>query len=268
MEFASINKARLKSSYLNEKKSIAQIAKELNTNTSKIRRSLIFLGVEMRNYSEAQKVALDSGTATHPTKGKKLTKETIDKISVGRSKAWTDLPESDKNKIRKMKKEQWEAMTPSAKEELRHMAHVAIRESASIGSKTERFVAEALEAEGFGVIVHARNLIQSQALEVDLFVPGLKTAIEIDGISHFEPIWGMDKLNKQQSADATKQGLILANGYVMIRIHQLDKTMSMKRMNDIYEIILEELKKIGEEFPPLSKRLIEIEVNNGVSRRL
>jgi len=268
MEFASTNKVRLKTSYLDEKKSIAQIAKELNTNTSKIRRSLIFLGVEMRDYSQAQKAALDGGTAIHPTKGKKLTKETIDKISVGRSKAWTDLTEKDKNKIRQMKKEQWEAMTPSAKEELRHMAHVAIRESASIGSKTERFVAEALEAEGFGVIVHARNLIQSQALEVDLFVPGLKTAIEIDGISHFEPIWGSDKLHKQQSADAIKQGLILANGYVMIRIRQLDKTMSMKRMNDIYEIVLEELKKIGENFPPLSERLIEIEVNNGVSRRL
>jgi very-short-patch-repair endonuclease len=268
MEFAQINKVRLTSYYLNDKKSIAQIAKDLNTNTSKIRRSLIFLGIEMRNYSEAQKVALDSGTATHPTKGKKLAKETIDKISVGRSKAWTDLPEIDKDKVRKMKKEQWEAMTPSAKEELRHMAHVAIRESAAIGSKTERFVAEALEAEGFGVIVHARNLIQSQALEVDLFVPGVKTAIEIDGISHWSPVWGEDKLRKQQAADTIKQGLILANGYVLIRIRQLDKTMSMKRMNDIYQVILEELKTIGEEFPPLEKRLIDIEVNNGITRKL
>jgi very-short-patch-repair endonuclease len=159
-------------------------------------------------------------------------------------------------------------MTESAKENLRSAAYAAIRESAEIGSKTERYVSAALEEEGYGVIIHARNLIQSQALEVDMFVPDLKTAIEIDGPSHFEPVWGPDRLRKQQSADTAKQGLLMNNGYALIRVKQLDRSMSVKRMKDVYELILSELRKIEVEFPPLGKRMIELEIKDGVTRKI
>lgn len=268
MQFAIINKERLINAYTFEKKSVPIIARELGTNDTKVRRALAFLGVQIRTYAEAQKIALDSGAAMHPTKGKKLSAETIHNISVSRSKAWTDLPEADKEKFRSIKRDQWDNMSPSAKAELQRAAHAAIRESATSGSKTERYVSEALETEGYGVIVHARNLIQSQTLEVDMFIPELKTAIEIDGPSHFIPVWGAEKLNKQQSADTTKQGLLLANGYVMIRVRQLDKSMSVKRMKDIFDLVLAELRQIEMVFPPLGKRLIELEVKDGVSRRL
>lgn len=268
MEFASVNKQRLITSYLDEKKSACEIAKEMGTNQSKIRRALKFLGVPIRSYSEAQKIALDSGQAVHPTKGKKLSKKTIDQISVARSKAWHDMTDEQKDSIKNVKREQWAKMSISERQNLQKMAHAAIRESSSIGSKTERFVSEGLENEGYGIIVHARNLIQSEALEVDMFVPELKTAIEIDGPSHFYPVWGEDKLKKQQSADLTKQGLLLTAGYVIIRIRQLDKTMSKKRMKDIFDLVVDELRKIEFEFPEKHNRLIEIEVKDGISRNL
>jgi hypothetical protein len=44
--------------------------------------------------------------------------------------------------------------------------------------------------------------------------------------------------------------------------------MSVKRMKDVYELILLELRKIEEAFPPVGKRLIEIEIKDGVTRRL
>ncbi len=268
MEYAVVNKAYLIRAYLEEMKSVSMIAKELGTNQSRISRSLKFLGVPIRTYSEAQKVALDSGAATHPTKGKKLSKETIQNISVGRSKAWTDLSEEDKDKFRSLKRDQWDSMTPSQKDELQKAAHAAIRESANSGSKTEKYVSAALEEEGYGVIIHARNLIQSEALEVDMFIPELKTAIEIDGPSHYLPVWGADKLRKQQDADSKKQGLLLNNGYCILRIAQLDKSMSVKRMKDIYELVLSELRKIEEEFPPMGKRFIEFEIKDGISKRM
>lgn len=268
MQFAIINKERLINAYTFEKKSVPIIARELSTNDTKVRRALAFLGVQIRTYAEAQKVALDSGAALHPTKGKKLSAETIHNISVSRSKAWTDLPEEDKEKFRSIKREQWDNMSPSAKSELQRAAHAAIRESATSGSKTERYVSEALESEGYGVIVHARNLIQSQTLEVDMFIPELKTAIEIDGPSHYEPVWGAEKLQKQQYADTVKQGLLLNNGYCLIRIAQLDKSMSIKRMKDISDLIIEELRKIELAFPPVGQRFIEISVKDGVSKRL
>jgi very-short-patch-repair endonuclease len=268
MQYAIVNSAKLRFSYLDEKKSVPTIAVEMGTNETKIRRALKFLGVPIRSYAEAQSVAISQGIAKHPTKGKKLSKETINNISAQRSKAWLDLPEDEKQKFRDLKKEQWNNMTESAKENLRSAAYAAIRESAEIGSKTERYVSAALEEEGYGVIIHARNLIQSQALEVDMFVPDLKTAIEIDGPSHWLPVWGDDKLKKQQSADTAKQGLLLANGYAIIRVRQIDKSMSVKRMKDVYDLILSELRKIEVEFPPVGKRLIELEIKDGVTRRI
>ena len=268
MQFAIVNGAKLRSAYLEELKSVPVIAQEMGTNETKVRRALKFLGVQIRKYAEAQSVAISQGVAKHPTKGKKLSKETINNISAKRSQAWIDLSEEDKQKFRDAKKEQWNNMTESAKQELRSAAYAAIRESAEIGSKTERYVSAALEEEGYGVIIHARNLIQSQALEVDMFVPDLKTAVEIDGPSHFEPVWGSDKLKKQQSSDTAKQGLLLNNGYVLIRVIQRDKSMSIKRMKDVYELILLELRKIEEDFPPIGQRLIEIEIKDGVTKRL
>lgn len=268
MQYAIVNGAKLRHAYLEELKSVPVIALEMGTNETKIRRALKFLGVPIRSYAEAQSIAISQGIAKHPTKGKKLSKETINNISAQRSKAWLDLPEEDKQRFRDVKKEQWKNMTESARSELRSAAYAAIRESAEIGSKTERYVSAALEEEGYGVIIHARNLIQSQALEVDMFVPDLKTAVEIDGPSHFEPVWGSEKLMKQQSADTAKQGLLLNNGYVLIRVRQRDKSMSVKRMKDVFDLVLSELRKIEVEFPPVGRRLIELEVKDGVTRIL
>jgi very-short-patch-repair endonuclease len=103
-------------------------------------------------------------------------------------------------------------------------------------------------------------------LEVDMFLPEIKTAIEIDGPSHFRPIWGEDKLQKQQNADTVKQGLILGQGFTILRIRQYDRNISITRMNFILQCIIEQLKEIeaGDGKP----RLIEIEVKDGKAKRI
>ena len=58
-----------------------EIAKKLQTYPNKIRRTLIKNGIETRNASEAQKVSLEKGTSTHPTKGKIRTEAEKLKIS-------------------------------------------------------------------------------------------------------------------------------------------------------------------------------------------
>jgi hypothetical protein len=268
MEFARINKESLIHAYLNEQKSCKDIAAMFATNATKIRKALLFLGVKIRNYAEAQKLCLSQGKTKHPTAGTKRDKETLLKISESASKAWKDMPEERKKEIASIRKENWEAMSVEQRESLRDLAHKAIRNSAEIGSKTERYVSSKLEDEGYSVIIHARNLIQSTALEVDMFIPALKTAVEIDGPSHFLPIWGEDKLLKQEESDSAKQGLLLNAGYVMIRVRQLDKSLSRKRMDDIANCVIEELKSIEENFPAAGYRLIEIEVKDGRTTRL
>ena len=48
-------------------------------------------------------------------------------------------------------------------------------------------------------------------------------------------------------------------GYVVIRIKNLIKNLSAKNMRDVFEKLTVELKKIEQEFPPMDKRLVEIE---------
>lgn len=268
MEFAIKNRNKLHNEYINNKKSISIIAKEMGVPSSRIRRALQYLNIKLRTYAEAQKLALETGSAKHPTKGKKLDKDTITKISETRSKAWAEMSQEEKDKFKQAKKDQWEAMSVEERLELQRKAHLAIRNASVTGSKAERFVLERLEEEGYGVIVHARNLLININLEVDLFVPELRTAIEIDGPSHFLPIWGPESLARQQKSDLEKEGLLLKNGYAIIRIRQLDNTLSIKRMQVIYECILEELRKIEDSFPPEGKRFIEIEVKDGKTKRL
>lgn len=40
--------------------------------------------------------------------------------------------------------------------------------------------------------------------ELDIYIPSLKLAVELNGIFHYEPIFGQDKLNKIQNNDSRK----------------------------------------------------------------
>ncbi len=268
MDFARINKDKLIDLYVRQKMSSYEIANIFNTNSTKILRALTFLGINRRGYSEAQTHSLEKGRSSHPTKGRPLNTAHKEKIGHARMKAWANMSGEERMEMSRINKEKWDAMSESEKEELRSLALQAVREASQSGSKTERHIKNGLEANGYTVEFHKTGLVSHSTLEVDLFLPELKTAIEIDGPGHFSPIWGEEKMRKQQSADNVKQGILMDTGYVVIRIRQLDKTVSLTRMNMLLKVILEEIAKIQTKFPEKSKRLIEIEVKNGESRRI
>ena len=112
---------------------------------------------------------------------------------------------------------------------------------------------------GYDVIFHKRGLIANQNLEVDLFIPSINTAIEIDGPAHFLPIWGEESLNRHIRADAQKAGLLMNRGFVILRVKNIIRNLSQKNMRETLAAIIVELKKIEKKFPPATKRLIEIE---------
>ena len=107
---------------------------------------------------------------------------------------------------------------------------------------------------------HKKNLIPTQKLEIDLYIPSHKTIIEIDGPSHFFPIWGEEKLQKQIIADSQKSGLILSKGYIIIRVKNLADFVSLNKKEELINNLLAHLEKIDNRFPPKSKRFIEIEL--------
>ena len=85
MSSAFINKYKeyIIEQYVNEKKSTYEIAQDLKTYPNKIRRALNTLGVDLRDKSSAQTVAIESGRHEHPTRGKKRTEaEKVEEYSI------------------------------------------------------------------------------------------------------------------------------------------------------------------------------------------
>ena len=243
-----------------ENKSTYEIAKDLGTYPNKIRRILIKNGEQVRDKSKAQKVALETGRHKHPTKGKNRTDEEKIKISDGMALHWENMDDDEKERRSSQAKKQWEEMTDVERENLRHAAAQAVRVASREGSKSEKFLREGLTEAGYDVIFHKKGLIPNQNLEIDLFIPELKTAIEVDGPAHFFPIWGDANLNHHIKADAEKNGLLLAMGYVVIRVKHLTKNVSNKTQRNLLSAVLEQLSKIKDRFPSKSKRFIELEI--------
>lgn len=260
MKFAREHEYIIRKMY-KDGKSTYQIAEHLGTYATKILRALKYLKVETRGYGEAQKKALKAGRSKTPIKkGSHLTEAHKIAVSEGRAKAWSEVSDEERARLSAISKAQWEAMSDEEKHNLRSLAASAVREAAVDGSKTEKHLRKSLTEAGWSVRFHEKNLIPSEALEIDLFVSDLKTAIEIDGPSHFLPIWGEEKLQRHQKADDKKSGLLMAGGYVLIRVKQMTKTLSQYKLRTVSERVLEELDKVHQKFPEPHNRLIEIEV--------
>ena len=98
--------------------------------------------------------------------------------------------------------------------------------------------------EGYSVIFHKKGLVPNDKLEVDIFLPTLKLAIEIDGPAHFLPIWGEESLQKHIRADAEKAGLLIARGYAILRVKNVIRNLSAKNMRDALEGVITAVKKV------------------------
>jgi len=112
---------------------------------------------------------------------------------------------------------------------------------------------------GYHAIFHKKGLVSNQNMEIDIVLPTLKVAIEIDGPAHFLPIWGEASLQKHIRADAQKAGMLISAGYAVVRVKNLIKNVSAKNMRDALDKVIEAVTEIENKFPPKTKRLIEVE---------
>lgn len=237
-----MNETEIIRMYTTENKTPTEIAEQFNTYPNKIRRLLTKRGYELKSRSEAQKIALSSGRRKHPTAGKTRTEEEKRKISKTVSDNWTALNDKEKKRRAMISKERWENMSEIKKEEMRQLSIDAIRKAGKNGSKIEQFIAKEI-AKVYALEYHKKNLVQNENLEIDIYLPDLKTIIEIDGPSHFLPIWGEEKLQKQVKADLDKNGLILSKGFNVIRVKVL-RRVSIARREELVKNILVTLDNI------------------------
>ncbi len=254
-----MNENKIVKSY-NAGKSTYEIAKEYNTYANKIRRILIKHGVEIKSKSDAQKNALKKGIAKIPTEGTKRSKEERLKISKSLVDRWQSMDDKEYQKHVQQAKERWVNMSELDKKRMSSLATQAIQKAGREGSKLEKGLKYELTKSGFVVEIHKKNLIPNENLEIDMYLPELKTIIEIDGPSHFLPIWGEEKLQKQIKADENKTGLILSKGFAIIRVKNLSDSLSLSGQEKLKNHLVDLLGGISSKFPPKSKRYIEIEV--------
>lgn len=243
--------------YNKDNRSTYEIAEMLDTYPNKIRRTLKKHGYELKSKSSAQSNALKSGRRPHPTAGKERTLSERVKISSSLSSYWDDMEDKEKKRRSKQAKDRWAEMSVDQKEQMQRKRVDAIRKSAKEGSKLEKFFQEKLSRAGFNVRMHV-VIIPAENLEIDLYIPDLKTIIEVDGPSHFLPIWGEDKLQKQINADLRKSGALLSKGYAVVRVKSLGQE-SLSKREELAKEVIGLLNQISNKFPPKSKRFIEVE---------
>lgn len=240
--------------YTDDKMSVYEIAEKYGTYSQKIRRLLIKHNVPMRDKSEAQALVLEKGRASHPTEGKGHSAETKIKISEKAAETWKNMDEKTYEERSATMKEKWDALPDHVKQDMRDKAVRALQEAAKDGSKMEKHIQQVLIDSGYNSIYHRAFKVPGHNLEVDIYLPDYNIAIEIDGPSHFFPIWGEDKLQKQIKADEDKNALLLKSGIKILRIKNLG-IFSEKAKRDIATGILDGIKRLKD-----TETFIELEV--------
>jgi dTDP-4-amino-4,6-dideoxygalactose transaminase len=103
-------------------------------------------------------------------------------------------------------------------------------------SQIELFVEENL-VKDFPNIEFVFNDKETIGSELDAYIPELKMAIEINGIIHYEPIYGEEKLTKVQNRDRQKMINCYNLGIELIVIPLGRKGLSKKQTEEIYNEI-------------------------------
>jgi very-short-patch-repair endonuclease len=246
--------------YNQQNKSFQQIADTLQTYANKIRRDAIKFKIPIRDKSEAQKNALNTGSHKHPTKGTVRSEDTKQKIGKGLIDSWENLTSQELEDRKQKSRDQWNSLSREQQQNMIGSAIKAVRASSKHGSKLEKYLLSALINNGYRVDFHKEQILSNTKLQIDIFIPNLNLAIEVDGPSHFEPVWGEDALNKNIKYDNKKTGLLLGKGAVLIRIKQI-RDYSPTRAKIIWDNLKSVIEQIENKFPDIDNRLIIIEDN-------
>ncbi len=217
-----------------EKSNVSSIAKEYGTYPNKIRRLAASYGLTVPNHSETQSRILQQGLVQHPTKGKVRPESTKIKISEKVFDSWTTERKEDQAEVAK---KTWDNMTDQQHADRTKKAFEGIKNASKRGSKLEHYLFEKLIKAGHIVDFHTARLLGNEKLHIDMLITSNKIAIEVDGPSHFEPIWGDKNFKRNQKADVQKTGLLIQAGFMVIRVEHRGET-SQKFYRDIGEKLL------------------------------
>jgi very-short-patch-repair endonuclease len=255
--YSDIDKQKmLRSLYIDQNLSFHDIATELNTYANKVRRDAIKFQIPIRDKSTAQQNALKTGKHKHPTKGSKRSDQVKNKIGKSVMDSYENLPDDQKDIRKEKAKQRWDSLSQDEQKSRLSAANKAVRVSSKVGSKLEHFLLKRLIQDGYNPEFHKEQVLSNTKLQIDLYLPTIVTAIEIDGPSHFLPVWGEESLKKNIKYDSKKSGLIIGKGLNLIRIKQTHD-FSEARANAVYAKLKDIISNHNKVFT--QSKIVEIE---------
>lgn len=238
---AEINEHEVRRLYYEERLSMRKVADAIGVPLATLSRYMKKHGITARSKASAQKNFLTDND--HQMKGRKHTAETKKKISHALGDFWESLTDEEreavKRKIGAAWQRKWEAMTESQRKLMMQDLASKARAAQGKGSRLERFIAEELRTRGYLVEERTTNYTAGKSFEIDIALPTERIAIEVDGPTHFLPIYGEEHLEQQQERDARKDELVNSAGYNMLRVQDNNGPLSQLRIDKIEQAIRE-----------------------------
>lgn len=210
-----------------ENLSVRALANEAGVHPNQLRRAMIKAGIEVKSRSESLKDAYGAGHLV-ARKGFTLSEEhrlTISKANKGKV---VGIRNTTNNVI------------TNRNSEMRSRGAAKNREAAKKGSKFERILIDELTKLGYNV--EGQHILGDY--KIDLYLAAYNLAIEIDGASHREPIYGIDKLENTKAKDALKDQAMKQQGMSIIRIWDNQKGVSKFNIRLVVNFILETIKML------------------------
>jgi len=236
-----INEQSVRKLYIDDGLSMREVAQAIKVPLATLSRFMSRNGIMARNKAQAQKNYLKGHD--HQMMGHKHSDETKQSISLGLGRFWDGLTDEAREEYKRRMgsgwKRKWEAMSEQEREALMKDLSTKAKVAQGKGSRLERFIAEELRQRGYLVVERSTNHTAGKDFEVDLALPKEMIAIEVDGPTHFLPIYGEEHLAKQQDRDARKDAMINAIGYNVLRVRDNNGALSQLRITKIEQAIKE-----------------------------
>jgi very-short-patch-repair endonuclease len=187
--------------------------------------------IKKRSKSEAQLNYIKK-TGTHQRTGTTHSDETKESIS-DKMREFYESEEgvAAKEVISEHKQQEWAEKTEAERADILAELKVANRNKvqSKTGSNFENFLAEQLTENGYQVEQRTKRWTPGNKFHVDIALPNEKIIIEVDGPTHWEPIYGDVELKKVQIKDSMKDGVLISNGWNILRVQDSSGSMTRAR---------------------------------------
>lgn len=223
------DKTWLEEQFVKKERSTSDIAKELELFPMQVRRACKKFGFALRDKSTAQSLNLEHNG--HPLQGVERSEAEKEKISMGIQSHWESLSDAErankKLEVAKRIKNAWASKDEDDKKETIKKLNSNKNKASREGSKLEKMIIAELLKHGIHAESRATHYVSDEKFEIDIAIYKDSLAIEVDGPTHWDSIYGEENLKKVKEKDSRKDKMLNGLGWKVLRL--IDKSNNPTR---------------------------------------